>query len=55
MLKEIEEAIKQTILKDLISEIEEMPTTFPEQESDDLDRGYLMCKNDIINKLRDKI
>ena len=50
----ITKAIQQTI-NDLILEVFEMPTTFPEQESDDLDRGYLMCKNDIINKLKDKI
>ena len=38
--------------KGIIKEIQRMPNTFPEMESDEYDEGYGVCKNDIIKRIK---
>ena len=45
---------KDHILKALIEELAGEEKTFPEYESDDFDRGYGYCRDEVLKKSNDK-
>ena len=49
--KMIKEALKKQ-KEEIIKDIEQMPSTFPEMESDEFDEGYGIAKYDIVKRIR---
>ena len=52
-LKKSFESLASYIKSETLKEVENLPTTFPEKESDDYDAGYLKAKNDILEIIKE--